>query len=666
MPRNVQADDFYNITMVADPQLSPDGSQVLFVKRFIDRDKQKYRSQLWLKQVGAGPARQFTGAASSDGGARWSPDGTQIAFLSDRTKPESQIFVISAAGGEARPLTSNTTEGGFTALNWSPDGSKIAFLFRKTPEAYTKKASEERKAKELPAPVRVHKKMNYRGDGFGYYDGEFWQLGVANSATGEVTILTTGDYDCGAPQWSPDGTTLAFISDRNEDSDLIPGRDFIYTISASGGELTEVPTPIGYKGGLSWSPDGKWFAYLGNTDIGDPWGTRNTRVLLLPSAGGETAADLTGHSDISAGYLTLSDVHESGAGDSFHWSADCSTLYFVMSSFGDTYLCSVPITGGEVKSLSPELHELGGFSYSPVTGALVATLATPVKPQELYLLGADAPEPLTDFNASWLSEVSVLEPLPFSPDNGEGGTVPGWILKPQDASADKKCPLVLYIHGGPHAQYGNTLFHELQWLAAEGYVVLYTNPRGSKGYGEEHTRAIWGDWGGPDYRDLIAAVDQAEKLPYVDASKTAVMGGSYGGYMTALIVGRTGRFTCAIADRLVANRHSMSGTTDFAWRHDVYFKGNSWDNPGPLLDCSPLSLAGYVTTPLLLIHSDGDLRCPISQAEDLFAALRLQRKTVEFVRYPAETSHGMSRNGPPTLRLDRLERNLEWLKRYLN
>ena len=666
MPRSIQADDFYNITMVADPQLSPDGSCILFVRRTIDRDKQKYRSQLWIKAVGGGAARMFTGASSSDGGARWSPDGTQIAFLSDRVKPESQIFIISADGGEARPLTRNQVEGSFSSLAWSPDGSRIAFLFRATPENYTKKAVEERKSKELPNPVRVHKKLNYRGDGAGFYDDAYWQVGVADAVTGEFSILTSGSCHCGAPVWSPDSATIAFISDRNEeDNDLVPGREAIWTISASGGELHSIPTPAGYKGGLSWSPDGKWFAYAGNPDTGDPWGTRNIRVLLLPASGGSEAVDLTGHSDISAGYLTLSDVHESGAGDTLQWSADSSTLTFAMSAFGDTMLCSVPIVGGELTVLTPELHELGGFGLCPATGQIAVTLATPTAPQEVYLLTADGPAAQTDFNAAWLAEVDVLDPVQFSPDNGEGGTVPGWILKPADASEAKKYPLVLYIHGGPHAQYGNTLFHELQWLAAEGYVVLYTNPRGSKGYGEEHTRAIWGDWGGPDYRDLMAATDHALQLPYVDAEKTAVMGGSYGGYMTALIVGRTDRFTCAIADRLVANRHSMSGTTDFVWRHDIYFKGNAWDNPQPLLDCSPLSLAGNVNTPLLLIHSDGDLRCPVSQAEELFAALRLQRKTVEFVRYPAETSHGMSRNGPPTLRLDRLQRNVEWLNRYL-
>jgi dipeptidyl aminopeptidase/acylaminoacyl peptidase len=245
------------------------------------------------------------------------------------------------------------------------------------------------------------------------------------------------------------------------------------------------------------------------------------------------------------------------------------------------------------------------------------------------------------------------------------GWVHGWLLKPLEFVPGTRYPLVVYVHGGPHTQYGNSFFHELQFLAACGYVVLYTNPRGSKGYGEAHTAAIRGAWGGPDFEDIMAAVDYAVGLDFVDAHRTAIMGGSYGGYMTAWAVGHTDRFRCAIADRLVGNLHSMSGTCDFAWKHGTYFKGDAWSDPSDLWRCSPLAYAGNISTPLLIIHSDGDLRCPAGQAEELFAALRLQRKTVEYVRYPAESSHGLSRNGPPDLRLDRLNRNQSWLDRWL-
>jgi len=665
MGRGVTVDDFLRIQMISDPRISPDGSRIAFVKRNLDAEKNKSRSEIWVTDIAAGVSRQFTGVESADSSPRWSPDGKQIAFLSDRLKPKAQIFVIPVDGGEARPISKFESDGAIQAISWSPDGSAIACLYRATPAEYTKTAAEERKTKELPSPVRVHNALNYRMDGFGYIDGAFWQVAVVNADTGESTILTSGDYHCDAPQWSPDSKLLAFLSDRNDDSDLVHGREFIWTIPATGGELTPIETPAGNKGILSWSPDGNLFAFAGNPDVGDPWGTNNTRLMVLPVTGGVTAQDLTGYTDRSLGYLTLSDVHDVGAGDEIQWSADSSTIYFPVSAFGDTLLCSMEASGGGLTQITPTGTEIGGYHLDPATGSIALYLSSPIEPPELGIIRSGDLKFLTDFNQKWLGEVSLGAPEAIAPPNSDGGTVPGWILKPAGFEPGKRYPLVLYIHGGPHAQYGNSLFHELQWLAAEGFVVLYTNPRGSKGYGESHTKAIWGDWGGPDYRDLMAAADYAVGLDYVDPSRTAVMGGSYGGYMTALIVGRTGRFQCAIADRLVSNRHSMSGTTDFAWQHDLYFKGNSWDNPEPLWNCSPLSYAANVTTPLLLIHSDGDLRCPVGQAEEMFAALRLQRKVVEFVRYPAETSHGMSRNGPPNLRLDRLNRNLQWLTKYI-
>src|ERR1041385_4334119 len=251
--------------------------------------------------------------------------------------------------------------------------------------------------------------------------------------------------------------------------------------------------------------------------------------------------------------------------------------------------------------------------------------------------------------------------------NGEGGTVHAWILRPPDFDSTKRYPCIVYVHGGPALQYGgqSVPLHEHQWLAANGYVIVFSNPRGSKGYGEDHTGAIKGDWGNKDWIDVQAVADYGASLPYVDSSRMAIMGGSYGGYMTAWAVGHTDRFRCAITDRLVGNLHSMSGTSDFPWEHGKFYKGNAWDDPSDLWRVSPLHFAGKITTPLMIVHSDMDLRCPIGQAEELFAALRLQKKEVEFIRFPGESSHGLSRNGPPDLRIQRLKHNLRWLDNYL-
>ncbi len=669
MPRPIAIDDFYKIRLVSDPQIAPDGGQVACVVTRIDRDKNKYLSQIYVVPFEVGEPRPFTSGESSARHPRWSPDGKTLAFLSDRQKPNDQIYIMPADGGEARALTTLDVEGSIGGFRWSPDGSKIAFLLRETPPQNRKSAKEEREKSGLSSPVRHHTRLNYRMDGMGYYDDSYPQVCVADAHTGAWQRLTDGPFACDLPTWSPDSKTLAFVSDRRDDRDIASAQQDIWTIPVDGGELTRLVSPPGTRDALAWSPDGTQFAYVGNPDPNDTWGTTNDRVFVLPSTGSETARDLTGHTDVSVGWLTLSDTHEVGAGDMVQWSKDCSHLYFAISSHGNTCLWTVDVETEETNALTPSKCEMGGFSVNAGSDACAITLAGATYPHALYTAKlvesrVDKINITADFNEQFPSEFEVGEPELLEIPNA-GGNVPGWLLKPADFEEGKKYPLVVYVHGGPHAQYGDTFFHELQWLAAEGYVVLYTNPRGSKGYGEAHTKAIKGAWGGVDYDDIIAATDYACGLDYVDANRTAIMGGSYGGYMTAWAVGHTDRFRCAIADRLVANLPSMSGTCDFTWKPDAYYEGNAWERPDALWRCSPLAYAGRIVTPLLLIHSDGDLRCPAGQAEEMFAALRLQRKTVEYIRYPAESSHGLSRNGPPDLRLDRLQRNLEWLNRWL-
>ena len=657
--RPITADDLLTLQTVSDPQLSPDGAQVAFIRTTVDRDKNKSRAEIWMVPADASrPPRRFAGGSDSVGEPRWSPDGRQLAFVSDRKDETAQIFLIPADGGEAQPLT-KMEHGAIQGLRWSPDGSQIAFLYRATPAAYTKKAIEERKEKGLSSPPRVHTALAYRQDGFGYWDGSYWQVYVADAQTGEAKALTSGDFSCGVPCWSPDGKTLAFLSDRRPDWDALgTADDQIWTVSAEGGELTPIPAPLGGKSALAWSPGGQSFAYFGNPDPHDQWGTNNDRLYVLPIAGGETARDLTGHTDKSVGPLAISDSGDMGGGDVL-WSTDGSRLFFQISEVGDVRLYSVPIGGGALVPLTPVGHVVGGFTVSGEATAY--TLGSPTAPSEVFANNRQ----ITDLNRGWLDEIALATPEPFALDSGDGGIVPGWFLSPPDFTPDGTAPLVLYVHGGPHLQYGNALFHELQWLAAQGYVVAYANPRGSKGYGEAHTKAIKGQWGTPALADVERVADEAIRRSYANPAKTAIMGGSYGGYLTAWAIGHTDRFACAIADRLVSALPSMSGTTDFPWAHGSYYGGNAWDDPADLWRHSPLAYAGRINTPLLLIHSDGDLRCPVSQAEETFAALRLQRKPVEFVRYPAETSHGMSRNGPPDLRLDRLHRNLAWLNKYL-
>ena len=656
--RPITPDDLLTLQTVSDTQISPDGTQVAFVRTVTDREKNKYRSEIWLvPSDGSRPPRRFTGGKWNDSEPRWSPDGTQIAFVSDRLEEVSQVFLIPADGGEAAPLTT-LEPGSIGELKWSPDGDQIALIFRATPADYTKKAAEERKEKGLSSPPRVHTHLLYRLDGFGYFDGSYNQVAVVDSKSGETEMLTEGDFHCGSVSWAPNGSEIAFLSDRRPDGDALPEEDTqIWTVAKSGGDLAQVPAPVGSKSGLTWSPDGNQFAYIGNPDGLDQWGTNNERVFILPASGGR-AEDLTGHSDLAVGNLAISDIG-GGGGEELLWSESGKELYFPVSTHGDVYLTKLTVGSGEMPFLTPPDQVVGSFS---ITGDQFAVSGSrPTTPGEVFVGNSQ----ISHLNQPWLDEITLQTPEPFAIPSGSDSTVPGWFLTPPGFQPDGKAPLVIYVHGGPHLQYGNALFHELQWLAAQGYVVAYANPRGSKGYGEAHTKAIQGDWGGPALADIESIADEAIRLGYADPQKTAIMGGSYGGYLTAWAIGHTDRFACAIADRLVNNLQSMAGTCDFPWSHGTYYKGNSWDDPSDLWRHSPMAYAGKINTPLLLIHSDGDLRCPISQAEELFAALRLQRKVVEFVRYPAGTSHGLSRGGPPDLRLDRLQRNLVWLDKYL-
>lgn len=666
--RPVQLEDLFAFKLAGDVQISPDGKRIAFTVKRADREKNKYYTRIWMADTHTREAQPFTGDGHSDGNPRWSPDGRRLAFISDRDKPGSQIYIIQADGGEAQKLT-QLEEGSVQSLAWSPDGSRIAFLFRATPDVWREKAKKEREEKELSPPVRKHTKLFYRLDGEGYFDGSYAQIWVVTVATGEARRLTDLPHHLSAPSWSPDGNRLLFAANLHEDDDLEPLLDDLWIIPADGGEPVRLEAPAGPKWGPVFSPDGKWIAYGGHTDLEDTWGGRNDRVLVIPAEGGE-ARDLTGSSDLAVGYLTLADAHEVGAGVPIQWSPDSAFLYFPISAKGDTRLYRVPLATGELEPLTPAQHEMGGFSLSASGDRAGVLLGSAVDLYDAYLLNLAHPPELVKVSAvnqQLLSEVALQLPDEVWIPNGDGGTIQAWILRPPDFDPARKYPLVLYVHGGPALQYGGRAapLHEHQWLAANGYVVLFSNPRGSKGYGEAYTMAIHGDWGHKDWEDIQSVADYGAALSYVDASRMAIMGGSYGGFMTAWAVGHTNRFRCAIADRLVGNLHSMSGTCDFPWIHGKEFKGNAWDDPSDLWRVSPLHYAGAIETPLLLIHSDGDLRCPIGQAEELFAALRHQRKIVEFVRYPANTSHGLSRNGPPDMRADRLQRNLAWLDRWL-
>jgi dipeptidyl aminopeptidase/acylaminoacyl peptidase len=698
MPRQpITLEDLSRIMVVGDPQMSPDGADVLYAVKTTDVEKNKYFSHLWLAHVPPLPGkenherpRQFTFGEVSDSSPRWqpavpagSPDGRQIAFI--RTQDErSQIWVVASNGGEPRALTA-LPDGDIGELMWSPDGRSIAFAFRPAHEDWTKDAAKKREESRRSKPPRVITTVLYRLDGQGFQD-ERQHIWVCDVGTRTTRQLTRGDFDDGTSAWSPDSRTIAFTSNRVADPARHAYRNDIWLVSANSGGSTDsgrraarrIATPIGTKSALVWSPDGEHIAYVGNEVGADPWLPLNRRLWIVPRTGAPSAGAgqsdarcLGGVLDRAVGDATLGDTRGEASTLPI-WSANSRRLLFVVSDSGSSHLYSADVRTGKATKTMGGARDICGLTADAGCRRVALLVGEAMRPAEVFTAeladGSGASieaKQLTDHNGPWLAGVRIGAPREFWLTQPDGTRVQGWVLRPPNVAATKKHPCLLYVHGGPHAQYGNAFFHELQYHAARGYVVVYGNPRGSSGRDTPFGACIHRDWGHVDYEDVMAIADHAESLPYVDKKRLAIAGGSYGGFMTNWAVGHTQRFRCAVTDRSISSFVSMAGTSDAPPPPRGYWTGVPFGDDLQLgWNMSPIRCVENVRTPMLIIHSEGDLRCPITQAEEWFTALKWLRQEAVFVRYPPETSHGLSRGGPIDLRYDRLKRIGEWLDEH--
>lgn len=378
---------------------------------------------------------------------------------------------------------------------------------------------------------------------------------------------------------------------------------------------------------------------------------------------------MTKNTDYCLLAVALSDTAEVSFGPSLQWRPDSKRILVKIGWHGETHIASVSPTGRNFEFLTSGVfdHDMGNCSADGKLIALSRSTTTSLSEILVGAIGVDsiATTQLTNFNAPLLKTRTLAKPKSTWVKTADGTKVQVWTMLPPGFNPKRKYPAILEIHGGPHAQYGVGFFHEFQMLASAGYIVMYSNPRGSKGYGQAHTAAIKGDWGTADWTDMQAVIEFTREHPNVNPKKMGVMGGSYGGYMTNWIIGHTREFAGAITDRCVSNMVSMGGSSDWLEKEDGYFPGNFWDRPEPRWKQSPIKHIGNARTPTLIIHSEGDLRCNIEQSEQVFVALKLLGVPTRFVRYPRTTSHGMSRSGPPDMRLHRLHQILEWWKKYL-
>ncbi|HEY7263710.1 MAG TPA: S9 family peptidase [Trebonia sp.] len=650
--------DIYRLTGVTEPHISPDGTRVAYQVWWVDEDENSYRGAIWSTALD-GPEvepRRLTWGERRDAAPRWSPDGKWLAFTSSRNgdKAPQQLYVMAADGGEARRLTDGKED--VSQLAWSPDSTRIAFT-RRVPDD-----PEEDERKRAPRRVR---RLYYKFDGEGWLADRRPHIFVA-SLDGGVRQLTEGDCEDGEPAWSPDGGQIAFSSMRGERWD-IELRNRIYLVSADGGEPVALTGTDGSCTGASFSPDGIQIAHYYSPDDGTE--PRNTQIAVINTDGSDPRL-LTAKLDRECRPVS----------DSMRLCWDDGRIVFTVEDHGSRHAYAVAADG----SAQPQLlvgGELVISGFDARDGRVVYAASTHTAFPELYVAGAPAAgtggRQLTGVGAAFAADRELAEPERFSTEradatgSGEGG-VDAWLVRPAGFAPDGRYPVLLSIHGGPFTQYSTGFFDEFQMYAAAGYAVLFANPRGSSGRSEEWGRAIRGPangagpgWGTVDFQDLMSVVDTAlRRYPFLDAERMGVLGGSYGGFMTSWVVSHTDRFKAGISERGVSNMVSLFGSSDIFWDFQRDFGGPMWEHADAWRAMSPASYADRIHTPLLIIHSEQDLRCPIEQGEHLFTLLRLMGREVEMLRFPAE-GHELSRSGSPRHRVQRFEAILEWFGRYL-
>lgn len=658
--RTIKAEDLYQLKSVADPQLAANGTDCVYVETTMLEEENKYSSNLFYINVEKKKQPlQWTFGENRNHSPRWSSDGKQIAFVSDRSG-KGQIYVMGIKGGEAHQLT--TCPNGASNPVWSPDGTKIAFntALKEDETLVAIEKSEDKKDKK-PVPLEVNK-MKYKSDTYGFWNGVYHQVAVVDVQTGEAELLTSGEYDYQLQSWSPDGKELAVTADLSEDKDLSFVSD-VFLINTKSKEVKKLTNGSGYFGNVTWSPDGKYLGMFGHER---EFENATLSKIWVYDYSAEKLECLTGDSDVIAGDYAIGDFQQGAVTPGILWGEDNHSFYFLATDHGNTLVYYGTLDGGMYPALLDSQHVYGLTTGGKVNHAVVA-ISKPSYPGDLFLLTVSTGEleQLTNVNEKFLNETVLAESEPIQFKSSDDWDLHGWIMKPANYQVGKKYPLILEIHGGPHTMYANSYFHEFQCLAALGYSVLYINPRGSHGYGQKFVDAVRGDYGGRDYDDIMDAVDYAlANYEFIDKERLGVTGGSYGGFMTNWIVGHTNRFKAAVTQRSISNWISFYGVSDIGYyftdwqiKSDIHDIEKLWKH-------SPLAYVDNVETPLLILHSEKDYRCPIEQAEQLFIALKHRKKIAKFIRFP-EANHELSRSGKPNLRISRLNYITGWFNDYL-
>jgi dipeptidyl aminopeptidase/acylaminoacyl peptidase len=620
--------DLFDLEVASDPQISPDGSRIAYVRRSNDIMTDSTRSTIWLIDVKTGAHTPLVASPGNHFSPRWSPDGTRLAYVS-AGDGSPQLFVRWMATGATARVTGLPQSP--DSISWSPDGTRIAYVMN-VPGDGLKLGSAPPKPEgaKWAEPLEVIDRVNYRADGGGYVTPGYDHIFLVSADGGAPRQLTWGNvYDSGPLSWTPDGKTILFGANRNEDWE----RSFdseVYALDIASGDLKALTDRRGPDGNPVISPDGSKIAYLGNDDNRRAY--ENTALYVM-NRDGTGARKLTGALDSSI--------------DAIVWSGDGKSITFQYDYYGTTRLGSVDLAG-KLRPMGVALSPPGGLDrpYSggqfsmARTGTIAFTGGTALRPADIWIANTGTARQLTHLNAESLGAKSLAPVTALDVKAPDGKPIGAWLVMPPGRKTGERVPLILEIHGGPQSAYGPHFSTDDQLYAAAGYAVLFTNPRGSTSYGEAFANAIDKNYPGPDYDDLMAAVDAAIAAGVADPDNLFVTGGSGGGVLTAWIVGKNHRFRAAAAQKPVINWTSEALTMDatvFTSRY--WFKKLPWEDQAEYWSHSPLSLVGNVTTPTLVVVGSSDYRTPVSEAEQYYAALQIRGVPTALVKVPG-ASHG--------------------------
>ncbi|MBV8050710.1 MAG: S9 family peptidase [Acidobacteriaceae bacterium] len=677
--RFITEKDLFDFIWVANPQVSPDGTRVAFTRVNCDDKRTGYETSIWIVASSGkeAPVRMTNG--KHDAQPRWSPDGKSLAFVRRGDKDESgkpkppQLAMLSLSGGEARVITD--LPKGASDPTWSPDGKRIAFVSTTTPEDMDKarRKKDSGKDSEHESDVHVISRAVYRDNDEGYLDfkrhAHIWVLDIPGAADDmpRPAQLTTGNYDEGELVWSRDGGRIYFLTQRiDEPYYELPSTD-IYSVPAAGGNSEKLATVPMNVGDLALSPDGQKFAFHGA--VAQPVRSYSEPDLwVMDVARDAKPQNLTSSYDFDMGSSVFGDnvAPHGGGGRPLYWSRDGQYLYDRAEKQGRTPIVRVEAHTGAVTEVTRGDQAVVNFSINPEANTIVALISSPVMIGDLFAVSNEGEQTrITDFNQKLWSQLNLTAPEEINYTSFDGKRIQGWIQKPPDFDVGKKYPLILDIHGGPHAAYGWVFDHEFQWMAAKGYVVLYVNPRGSTSYGQEFGNIIQYHYPGDDYRDLMVGVDELLKRGYIDPKRLGVTGGSGGGVLTNWTITHTDRFAAAVSQRDISNWASWWYTADFTLFQPNWFKAPPFEDPQDYNNRSAITFVKNIHTPVLFVLGESDYRTPQdSGGEQLFRALKYMKRPTAMAVFPRET-HELSRSGEPWHRIERLEYIVGWFDKWM-